>query len=402
MWQPEWQLLAPLPPLPAAMAGLLRMQHHMLRIVWAALLLACTDGSSGAGGANSGGGGSGGAAEDCALAACNLLSLALQRKQADLAALAAGDAAPDGAPQLPEAWRSLQGFRSKCEEHLEGSAPDRPGIIHLLRVLAGEETWVDGSRREASWELQRCAAAAAPAAAALLQAARAAAPSEAQPPQAEGQLTAAGEAAQPVLGQPMEPGATPEASPQGEAAARRKAQAKARQQQMLERMRVQQAKAAAALLEESDGEGSDGGGAQHPLQPAVDGMEVDGAEQQGEAAEAAQPADTALPAHHPAAWERHAGAECALCHSGSDTAPLGLVAQLQPTELPVLASVEGAAPLTPEHPGMPGGGVCAVQPPAPFPLPGAGPRLSVFDRNPSWHLLCCGHMLHAGCLERYR
>lgn len=76
MWQPEWQLHAGLPPLPEPLTGLQRMLHHTLRIVWASLLLACCGG--GDPGGKSGEGGSGGAAEDCALAATNLLFLALQ------------------------------------------------------------------------------------------------------------------------------------------------------------------------------------------------------------------------------------------------------------------------------------------------------------------------------------
>lgn len=154
-WQPEWQLQAGLPPLPAPLAGLQRLLHHSLRIVWAALLLGCTGGGGAAGAA--GGEGGGGAAEDCALAATHLLCLAVQRKRADLAALLAGEASAAGAPPLPESWRSPAGFRAKCEEHLAGAPPRRPGILHLLRVLAGQQTWVDGSRREGSWEV-RCAA----------------------------------------------------------------------------------------------------------------------------------------------------------------------------------------------------------------------------------------------------
>ncbi|PSC67217.1 ubiquitin-ligase [Micractinium conductrix] len=47
-WQPEWQVAGGLPPLPAPMGGLQRMLHHLLRMVWTSLLLACTDGGGGA------------------------------------------------------------------------------------------------------------------------------------------------------------------------------------------------------------------------------------------------------------------------------------------------------------------------------------------------------------------
>jgi hypothetical protein len=90
---------------------------------------------------------------------------------------------------------------------------------------------------------------------------------------------------------------------------------------------------------------------------------------------------------------------CVLCHTGSETEPLGLVAQLQVTVLPVHATADPASPLTPEHPGLP---AAAVDGSRVFPSPGAGPRLSVFDRQPSLRLLCCGHILHATCLESYR
>lgn len=80
----------------------------------------------------------------------------VQRKRHDLAALVTGQDASPGAPPLPETWRSPAGFRAKCEEHLAGTTPARPGIIYLLRVLAGAEAWVDGSRREASWEVRAC------------------------------------------------------------------------------------------------------------------------------------------------------------------------------------------------------------------------------------------------------
>ena len=417
-WQPEWQLQQGLPPLPAPMVGLQRMLHHLLRIVWAALLLACTGGT--AAGSGEGGGSSGGAAEDCALAATNLLCMAVQRKRADLAAMVAGQAAAPGAPPLPESWRSPRGFRAKCEEHLAGAPPGRPGILYLLRVLAGAERWVDGSRREASWELQRCAEAAAAETAALLAEARQAAPAYQAPaaPHAaeaaagEGQPAAAGvaatggepaSAAQPRAGgEPVAAADEQQASPAGEGAARKKAVAKARQQQMLARMRAQQAKAAAALLEEAAEEDAEGDAAEAGGGPTA--MAVDAG---GEAAAAAAPLHKPpLPAHHPAAWEAHAGAECALCKSGSEAAPLGFVAQLQVTQLLALAAADPATPLTPEHPGVCGGTLGAApeggsEPPT-FPLGGAGPRLSLFDRQPSLHLLCCGHMLHASCLDSYR
>lgn len=405
------------------MVGLQRMLHHLLRIVWAALLLACMDGSTAGGSGAGGGGASGGAAEDSALAATNLLCMAVQRKRADLAAMLAGEAAAPGAPPLPESWRSPLRFRAKCEEHLAGFFPARPGILYLLRVLAGAERWLDGSRREASWELQRCAAAAATEVAALLTEARQAA-SEWQAPvdqQAvepaaapQGEPAAAGEAAgaaqAPAIAQPAAGGEAAAAaedreqgSPAADAAARKKEAAKARQQQMLARMRAQQAKAAAALLEESSDEEAEGAAVAAAEGPTAMAVDAGGEAAAAVGAAAQRPA---LPAHHPAAWEAHAGAECALCKSGSDTAPLGFVAQLQVTLLPTLAAADPATPLTPEHPGVCGGAVGAATeggeaPPA-FPLGGAGPRLSVFDRQPSLHLLCCGHMLHASCLDSYR
>ena len=421
-WQPEWQLQQGLPPLPLPMVGLQRMLHHLQRIVWAALMLACMGGSTAGGSGVGGGGASGGAAEDSALAATNLLCMAVQRKRADLAAMLAGEAAAPGAPPLPESWRSPLRFRAKCEEHLAGSSPSRPGILYLLLVLAGAERWVDGSRREASWELQKCAAAAATEAAALLAEARQAAPEwqapveqlAAEPEAAQGDPAAAGEAAasaqaaaaaQPAGGGEAAAAAEDQeqASPASDAAARKKAAAKARQQQMLARMRAQQAKAAAALLEESSGDEAEGEAAAAAEGPTAMAVDAGGEAPVAGAAAAQRPA---LPAHHPAAWEAHSGAECALCKSGSETAPLGFVAQLQVTLLPTLAAADPATPLTPEHPGMCGGAVGAAaegEDAAPaFPLGGAGPRLSVFDRQPSLHLLCCGHMLHASCLDSYR
>lgn len=441
-WQPEWQLSGGLPPLPAPMGGLQHLQHHLLRLVWTSLLLACSDAalaeggaaaSSGAG-AGAGAAAGGGAAEDCALAALALLCLALQRKQADFAALVGGEGAavpvpPGGAapPPLPVAWSTPVGFRLKAEEYFVGSPSERPGILFLLRVLAGQEAWVDGSRREASWELKACAAAAAAQVQQLLHTVRqhTAAP---QGPQAEGAVEAAAAAgpAEQAAG-----AAQPDDAAAGQSEQqRRKAQAKQRQQQMLARMRAQQARAAAALLDESGGEtppewpASAAGSAlalqaQAPAELEAAAMDVNNDSQQQQAAEptgtgpAAAPqgeVQPALPAHHPAALERCPGAECALCHSGSEAAPLGLVAQLQVTELPLLASADGPAGLVPDRPGVPGGAIGAPSEeeeergaaPEPFPAAGTGPRLSLFDRQPSMHLLCCGHVLHAACLDRYR
>lgn len=258
-------------------------------------------------------------------------------------------------------------------------------------------------------QLKQCAAVAAAEAQALLQAARQAAPGELPAPaleEAEGAAAAGGQpAAEAAAGQPAG-GATP--ATEGDASARKKQ----RQQQMLARMRAQQAKAAAALLEEESEEEEEAPAAAAAAEQAS--ADAEGAAPMDVDAAAGGPAAAAsrraLPAHHPAAWERlGAGAECCLCHSGCDAAPLGLVAQLQVSELPALAAGDPAAPLTPEHPGLPGGALGALDPDAadpqtraPFPLPGAGPRLSVFDRQPSMHLLCCGHMLHASCLESYR
>lgn len=409
------------------MVGLQRMLHHLLRIVWAALLLACMGGSTAGG--SSDGGSSGGAAEDSALAAVNLLCMAVQRKRADLAAMLAGDAAAPGAPPLPESWRSPLRFRAKCEEHLAGSSQARPGILYLLRVLAGAERWMDGSRREASWELQRCAAAAATETAALLAEARQAAPEWQAPVDQLAGEAAAAQVEPAAGGQAPEGGPAPaaaqlavgsetaaaggggeQASPAADAAARKKEAAKARQQQMLARMRAQQAKAAAALLEESSEEEAEGEAA--GAAAGATAMAVDASDEASTAGAAATQRQAALPSHHPAAWEAHPG-ECALCKSGSDTAPLGFVAQLQVTLLPTMAAADPATPLTPEHPGACGGALGAAagsaaerwegqDAPPSFPLGGAGPRLSVFDRQPSLHLLCCGHMLHASCLDSYR
>lgn len=423
------------------MAGLQRLLHHQLRLVWTALLLACSDAAlfeGGAAASGSGGGpaagaaAGGGAAEDCALAALSLLCLALQCKQAGFAALigraeAAAQAAAGGPtpPPLPAAWSTPASFRLKAEEYFVGSPPERPGIQFLLRVLAGQEAWVDGSRREASWELKACAAAAAAQVQQLLQTVRQHTDSPAGVKQHGTGAAEAGAAASPV-----EPGAG--GAQAGDAARqleqRRKLQAKQRQQQMLARMRAQQARAAAALLDEQGGETPPGQPAsaagsapalqeQLPAEPEADAMEVDAEQQQaavqagaGPAAVPERPGQRALPTHHPAALERCAGAECALCHGGSETAPLGLVAQLQVTELPLLASTDGPAGLAPGRPGVPAGAIGAPSEEEhergaelePFPAAGAGPRLSLYDRQPSMHLLCCGHTLHAACLDRYR
>jgi len=420
-----------------------RLLHHLLRLIWTALLLACTDGPTGA---------AGGAAEDCALAATNLLSLVLQRKSSDFAALlAAGssssglavEAARPGAappPPLPAAWATPSGFLAKCEEYLTGSLPERPGILFLLQVLAGHTAWVDGSKREGSWELKHCAGAAAAQAQQLLQTVRQHAGVQAAHQQGQQQDeqqpvagAAAGEAAATAAdgrapGSSTRPAAAAAAAGEAESQSeQRNRKAKQKREQMLARMRAQQAKAAAALFEEEGGEEAEAAAGQAVQQApaeAAAAMEVDAAEGQQAGAAAAQAAQQPaaeelqgpLPAHHPAAWEQTT-AECALCHSGCETAPLGLVAQLQVTELPLLASVDPASPTTPEHPGLPAGAVGApsedeaveaeaagAAPPEvpPFPAPGTGPRLSVLDRHPSLHLLCCGHVLHAACLERYR
>lgn len=413
MWQPQWQLQLGIPALPPPMASLQRVTNHVLRLVWTALLAACV---------NSGGGGGGGAAEDCALAAVSLLSLALQCKAVGLAALIRGSerggaessaaAAAAADPLLPAAWATPAGFLQKCEEHLAGSSRQQVGIIYLLQVLAGSEPWVlDGSRQEGSWELKACATAAAAEAQQLLQAARQnlGAQQAAEAGTAGQAADAAGEAAPSRAPVPEAADAADVDASEQQEQSLRKQPGKQRQQQMLARMRAQQAKAAAALLdEETECE---------PQQPAAaaqaepaEPMDVDAAGSQAPAAAAA--ADRRLPAHHPAAWEAHR-AECVLCHTGSETAPLGLVAQLQVTVLPVLASADPAAPLTPEHPGQPAGSIFAAATDssaaseeaggaAVFPAGGAGPRLSVFDRQPSMHLLCCGHIMHASCLERYR
>ena len=293
-------------------------------------------------------------------------------------------------------------------------------MLFLLRVLAGAEPWVDGSRREASWELKRCAAAAAQQAQQLLTDVRRSAAGQTVEQAAE---QAAGDASAAAAGAtvPAAPAvAEGEAGAGGEGAAApggRKQAAKARMQA---RMRAQQAKAAAALFDEE--EGGKAGGLSQGVSPA--GQQAEAAAQPAEqqpavsmdidASGAAAAADAmatdaatgaggpraALPAHHPAAWEQQAGAECALCHGGSEVAPLGLVAQLAVTELPCMAAADPPSPLTPQHPGVCGGALGApgddeaeagvvVQP---FPAPGAGPGLSTFDRQPSLHLLCCRYV----------
>lgn len=417
------------------MAGLQRLLHYMLRLIWASLVLACSEAPLAEGsvavGSRAAAEAGGGTAEDCALAALSLLCLSLQRILADFNALvggpgaaeqaAAGHAAP---PQLPPAWNTPADFRQKVEEHFVGSAPQHPGIIFLLRVLAGQESWVDGSRRDTSLELRTCTAAAAAQVQQLLQTVR----QHTEPPGQPGQQAAggAGTVGTAASSAGTAEGRTPaeDVSPGQSEQQRRKLQAKQRQQKMLARMRAQQAKAAAALLEEEmgseapqEGPAPVGGLApasppQQPAEPETAAMEVDSQQQQADAlARAGQGgAVPAVPAHHPAAWEQCPGAECALCHSGSEAAPLGLVAQLQVTELPMLASADGPSRLAPDRPGVPGSAIGAPSDEEeergavaePFPAAGGGPRLSVFDRQPSMHLLCCGHMLHAACLERYR
>jgi hypothetical protein len=429
LWQPEWQLQhALVAAAPCPLDRLQRLLPQLLPVAWTALLGACISGGSAA----SGNGGSSGATEDSALAAVNLLCHYLAQQGAEFAALlhcsssAGGSSSADVGPAqaVPPAQAALASFAATLEEQLEGRPPGRPGILFMLRVLAGNQAWLDGSCRQASWELKACAAAAAVHAQQLLQSVRqqtdsrggsqeAAAAAAAGP--AEPAVVSASELQQAAVGQGQEQ------EEQGQRPADKQQKGRQRQQQMLARMRAQQARAAAALREgDAAAEEEDRGAEEAPHQQApasppslgaAEEMDVD-AVRAAAAAAAAQ-----LPAHHPGAWARQRG-ECVLCHCGSEAGPLGLVAQLSVSHIPVLASVDPAAPLTPEHPGQPAAAIAvAAHPvgsaeggapvqagvlPARFPAPGAGPRLSVFDCHPSLQLLCCGHILHDACLDRYR
>jgi hypothetical protein len=398
------------------MVGLQRMLHHLLRIVWAVLVAACISGPPSSSGDTSAGGG---AAEDSALAAISLLSLALQRKAADLESLISGD---QPVVLLSPAWASLAGFSRKCEELLVGNGAQRPGIIFLLRVLAGTEPWVDGNRREASPELKTCAAAAVQHAQRVLQTAQQHAGSQPQADSARTDAVAAsgvGACAAVAATGTAAVAAAAQALKQKEQHADRKQHGKQRQQQVLARMRAQQSKAAAALLADASDDEAEAA-AMHAVPAGNHDTEAMDLDASGQAAgdELASTTAQRLPVHHPAAWEAQS-ADCALCHMGSEAGPLGLVGQLNITSLPVLSAVDPATPLTPERPGQLGGSLapaasvgmqCSAaiadvyggDSVAPFPATGVGPRLSVFDQQPSMQLLCCGHVLHAECLARYR
>ena len=427
-WQPEWQLELGAGDVPAGLSGLRHALHRLLHLVWAALALAtCSVGG------DSSEGSSAAAAEDCGSAACRLLALALRRKRDDFAELlwlqqgsTAGGAEPTAPPLLPEGWRTPASFLARLEWHLLGSggggdgSEQRPGILFLLRSLAGSPGWGEGEdwpqRRQqaASWELQGCARAVASQAEELLREVqghvRGAAPgsgsgAEAWPaavaPTGEGtmgdqemqQQQQVAKAAAAVVGtsgdhdmQQQQLVAAEEEQQRGKLQ---------RQQRALARMRAQQSRAAATLLPPEAGGPAEKVGAEGPEQVAA--AQPLPLQQQPQSAGV-----DLLPPHHPAAWERQQGsAACSLCHQhGSAAAPLGLVAQLQVTVLPLLAAADSApapSPHTLQQPGMPAAAVAAAASPGP-----AATATSVFDRQPSLHMLCCGHLLHAPCLESYR
>ncbi|DBA86385.1 TPA: hypothetical protein ACH3X2_005612 [Trebouxia sp. C0005] len=169
----------------------------------------------------------------------------------------------------------------------------------------------------------------------------------------------------------------------GNAAAARKAQAKARQAAMMARMKQQQ-----ALFTDT---GSEGNAANAHANKGEDVMAID---EQGASMptvrEGGSEGVAGPSGRHDQQTRGVVEGECALCGNGNKPEPLGWVAQLHCSAMPSFAQTPPPAwqdtPCDPLGPHINSRDV----------------GLSLLDEQAGPHVLCCGHMLHDTCLARHR
>ncbi|KAL0037196.1 hypothetical protein WJX79_005216 [Trebouxia sp. C0005] len=167
------------------------------------------------------------------------------------------------------------------------------------------------------------------------------------------------------------------------AAAARKAQAKARQAAMMARMKQQQ-----ALFTDT---GSEGNAANAHANKGEDVMAID---EQGASMptvrEGGSEGVAGPSGRHDQQTRGVVEGECALCGNGNKPEPLGWVAQLHCSAMPSFAQTPPPAwqdtPCDPLGPHINSRDV----------------GLSLLDEQAGPHVLCCGHMLHDTCLARHR